>query len=237
MGLSSPDDWTLFLQNSTPTSFGPIFPDNYQGAIREFWQRHLTGNLEHAVDVGCGNGALCWIADELLNRPRVSSRITGVDFADIDPFRVLGRDRNDYPGVEFIGNTFAEHLPFADRSVDLIVSQYGIEYTDLNRSIAEVARVLKPAGRMVFVLHDTNSEVVKLSIAPLDDMRTVLSLGIHDLVLQFHELGLELRTVEERQRSAEFRALGAGTRARPSSRLASSCALTSARSNTCGRQR
>lgn len=204
---SHPDDWTLWLGSAALTPFGPVMPDNYDGALRDFWQRQLRGNPGSILDIGCGNGALCWIADELLNRPVARSRITGVDFADIDPFRVLDRDRNEHPGVDFRGKVFAEALPFPDSSFDLIISQYGIEYSDLRRSIPEAARVLRPAGRMVFVMHDRNSEVVKLTTAHLDDMKKVWSFNIHGLALDLHELRRGFRTLEERGRSSDYRAL------------------------------
>ena len=204
---SHPDDWTLWLRSAATTPFGPVMPDNYDGALREFWQRQFADGPREILDIGCGNGALCWIADELLNRPAVRARITGVDFADIDPFRVLDRDRAAHPGISFRGNTFAEELPFADDSFDLVVSQYGIEYSDLGRSIPEAARVLRPSGRMVCVMHDRNSEVVRLTTAHLDDMRTVWSFNIHGLALELHELTRGFRTLEERDRSPAYRDL------------------------------
>jgi ubiquinone/menaquinone biosynthesis C-methylase UbiE len=93
--LSHPDDWTRYLRNHTLTSFGRIFPDNYDGAIRAFWQQQLTAEpVKHVVDICCGNGALCWIANEILNADVLTTQITGIDFADIDPFQVLNLDRS-----------------------------------------------------------------------------------------------------------------------------------------------
>lgn len=206
--LSRPEDWTRYLRNYTVTSFGRMFPDNYDGAIREFWEQLLTTEIpDQLVDICCGNGALCWIADEILNQDDLRTQIIGVDFADIDPFGVLRRDPADYPGVRFIGNTLAEGLPFADCSIDIAISQYGIEYTDLGRSIPELVRVLKAGGRMAFIMHDADSEVVNLSTRHLKDMQTVLDLDIHGYVLKLFDMGLQLRTPEQRQASDEYREL------------------------------
>lgn len=149
MSNPDPQDWTPYWRRPTLTSFGDIFPNNYDGSILEFWQRQLTGQLQHVVDVACGNGALTWIANSILNRDGNRTRVTGVDFADIDPFAALKRKPGRYPQVRFIGNTPAEQLPFADASVDLLISQYGIEYSDLSRSVPEAARVLVPGASPV----------------------------------------------------------------------------------------
>jgi len=70
---SRPEDWTLWLKSAALTPFGPVMPDNYDGVLRDFWQRQFGGHLEAILDIGCGNGALCWIADELLNRAAVAA--------------------------------------------------------------------------------------------------------------------------------------------------------------------
>ena len=50
------------------------------------------------------------------------------------------------PGIDFVGS--AENLPFADNSVDLIVTQEVLEYVpDPFRAMREIHRALKPGGR------------------------------------------------------------------------------------------
>jgi ubiquinone/menaquinone biosynthesis C-methylase UbiE len=209
MALSRPEDWERYWQDTWITSFAEQFPDNYDGSFSDFWREQLTGELEHLVDIGCGNGALAWIADELLNRPSGTVRITGVDTAAIDPFRALHRNRRDHPKVSFIGSTPAEQLPFADDSVDFVISQYGIEYTELDKTIPEIARVLKPSGRMAFIMHDAESSVVRDATRHLDDFQAVLDLRIHDYALELLQLGSRLTTTQERQASSEFSTLAA----------------------------
>lgn len=48
----------------------------------------------------------------------------------------------------------AEELPFADRSFDVAVGIAVLEYTDMNRSLAEISRVLRPGGRAVIGLRN-----------------------------------------------------------------------------------
>lgn len=205
MTVSRPRDWNDHWRGQGPTSFGDFFPSNYDGTILDFWQAQLAGQIEAVVDIACGNGALVWIADEILNKEAPTASVTGVDFADIDPFAALAKQASDYPLVRFIGNTAAEQLPFADESVDLVVSQYGIEYTNLDESIPEVMRILKPNGRMAFIMHNSRSSVVAVATERLDDMKAVYALGIHDLALQLNELGRRLPTPEQRRNSREIR--------------------------------
>lgn len=200
-----PRQWGSYWKRPTITSFGDIFPDNYDASILEFWQRQLTGRTGHIVDIACGNGALTWIGNEILNSGDQTARITGIDFTDIAPFRVLRRNSSDFPSVRFIGNTRAESLPFEDGTIDMVISQYGVEYTNLDETIPELSRVLIPAGRMSFILHDKASAIIKDATAPLDDFRTVLNdIAIHDAALRLDELYRRIKKPEARRRSADI---------------------------------
>ena len=83
-----------------------MFPNNYDGSILEFWKRQLIGEFNHIVDIGCGNGALVWICNEILNQGSGKTHLTGVDFADISPFKALGREvkimKGRFTGIESV---------------------------------------------------------------------------------------------------------------------------------------
>jgi SAM-dependent methyltransferase len=110
--------------------------------------------------LACGNGAVVWIANEILNGQGARTKVTGVDYANIAPFSALGRDKKLFPMVSFLKNTSIEQLPFADGTIDVAVSQYGLEYSDIEKTIPEVIRVLKPAAKMCFVLHRNKSDLI-----------------------------------------------------------------------------
>ena len=208
MRKPDPQQWGPYWERPTITSFGDMFPNNYDASILDFWQRQLTDRTGHIVDVACGNGALTWIANEILNRDGEKTRITGVDFADIAPFRVLRRNRDDFPSVRFIGNTPAEKLPFKDGSVDMVISQYGVEYTNLDETVPELSRVLVPAGRISLILHDKASTIIKGATAPLADFRTVLNdIAIHDAALRLENLYRRIRRPAARNGSTDIQGL------------------------------
>ena len=181
--------WSPFWSNPTITSFGNLFPSNYDGLMLEFWKRQSCGDLQRVVDLACGNGALTWIANDLLNSGSGRTRITGVDLAAIDPFKALGRRAGDYPLVDFIGSTAIERLPFEEASIDLVISQYGVEYSDLDKTIPEIGRVLKASGKIGLILHDKESVIVKGAVQHLDDFKIVADdICLHDLLLDLDAL-------------------------------------------------
>ena len=189
MGTLNPDDWSHYWKDSTITTFQGLFENNYTKEILDFWQRHISGEHTHVLDIACGNGALSWIANELLNKNGNQAKITGIDFANIDPFKRLGRNQKSYPQVSFIANTSIENLPIENASADLIVSQYGIEYSDFNKSIPEISRVLKIGGKLCVMMHVEDSDLVKTEKRMLIACRSVLNEDkLHDKYLELDRL-------------------------------------------------
>jgi SAM-dependent methyltransferase len=101
---------------------------------------------ETVLDLGSGGGI-----DVLLSARRVgpTGRAIGVDMTDemLDLARRNAAEAGD-SNVEFRKGTI-EHLPVADASVDVVISNCVINLASDKRAVfAEIARVLRPGGRM-----------------------------------------------------------------------------------------
>lgn len=99
------------------------------------------------IDLGCGTGYFCaWMA-------RKGARPVGIDNS---PRQLeTARRLQEQFGIDFplhLGN--AEDLPFPDGSFDLAISEYGASiWCDPYAWIPEAARVLRPGGRLVFLVN------------------------------------------------------------------------------------
>jgi ubiquinone/menaquinone biosynthesis C-methylase UbiE len=134
-----------------------------RGKVREV--RRQTLDLAHlqsgemVLDVGCGTGTLALEASE---RAGVTGHVVGVDPAPRQIARARAKAAKRGLPVDFqIG--VIEHLPFPAESFDVVLSTWMMHHLpdDLKRrGLAEIARVLKPAGRLVVVdaTHPERSE-------------------------------------------------------------------------------
>ncbi len=107
--------------------------------LREIDLEEVHSGLS-VLDLGCGEGNQL---QALVQR--------GCEAIGLDPCPQAVahcRDRG-LPVVQAHG----ESLPFADNTFDLVVSRVVLPYTDERRVIAEVARVLKPGGRVQLSAH------------------------------------------------------------------------------------
>jgi demethylmenaquinone methyltransferase / 2-methoxy-6-polyprenyl-1,4-benzoquinol methylase len=103
---------------------------------------------EMALDVCCGTGDL---ALELRRRIGPDGRVVGCDFSE--PMLELARRKSGEQGlpVEF-GWADALELPYGDASFDAVTVGFGARnLADLGRGLSEMARVLRPDGRLVIL--------------------------------------------------------------------------------------
>ncbi|MCC5576294.1 class I SAM-dependent methyltransferase [Microtetraspora sp. AC03309] len=117
--------------------------ERWLGALRD----HLVGNLSGQVlEIGAGTGAN-------LAHYREAERVV---VAEPDPAmrqRLRRRKREASVPVE-ISSACGEELPYPDASFDAVVSTLVLcSVDDLNRTLAEVRRVLRLTGTFVFCEH------------------------------------------------------------------------------------
>jgi SAM-dependent methyltransferase len=150
--------WDRFWSYDRLASFGTgAGAGNYGTAIAAGW-RAFFAELpagSRVLDLATGNGAIAVIAIEAGDRLQV----TGADLADVSPAAFVSQCKHQLDQVRFLANTPAEKLPLDDASIDAVVSQYGVEYSDMDRSVPEAARVLAPGGRLRFAVHAAEGKV------------------------------------------------------------------------------
>ena len=148
------DYWTDYWQQGHLTSFGEDIKGNYQGPLAQGWQQFFETLEDNStiLDVGCGNGSLILLAEA--TRPK-KFIYTGVDAATLTLPATLEQGH-----IQFLQNTPAEALPLEDNSLDVVISQFGIEYSDIEVSFTEVARVAKNNADIRFVMHHVESFIV-----------------------------------------------------------------------------
>lgn len=162
------DQWTQFWRRNSITTFARQFNQNYDREFVEFWNARF-GTLRSGatiVDLGTGNGAICFLAHQYAVEHDRDYKIVGLDLADIHPREVLDKHADllaAFATVEFRSRVAIEETALDAQSVDLLTSQYGFEYADTARSIKEAHRILAPGATIALVLHHEDSEVVKLA--------------------------------------------------------------------------
>ena len=93
---------------------------------------------DRVLDACCGTGDLA-LADE-----RAGGRVVGLDFSE----RMLERARRKSATIEWVRGDLLE-LPFEDASFEAVTVGFGVRnVADLERSLHELRRVLRPGGRV-----------------------------------------------------------------------------------------
>ncbi len=125
-----------------------------RGAIRNLRRTTLdTARLapgDNALDVGCGTGTL---ALEAARRVGPQGRVVGIDPGARQVARACAKAAQQHLGATFQVATI-EQLPFPDHSFDVVLSTMMMHHLPdplKQQGLAEIARVIKPAGRLVIV--------------------------------------------------------------------------------------
>jgi arsenite methyltransferase len=156
------------------------------------------------LDLGSGAGFDCFLAAKAVG---ASGRVIGVDMTPETIAKARGNAASGkYENVEFRMGEI-EHLPVADATVDVIISNCVINLSPDKRSVIQEAfRVLKPGGRLAI------SDIVATQKLP-EDVRNDLALysgcmagatPIHELRKFLGNAGFRNVTIEEKAGSRDF---------------------------------
>ncbi|MCL6684624.1 class I SAM-dependent methyltransferase [Sphingomonas alba] len=150
--------WDLFWSYDRLASFGTgRGAGNYGQAIASGWRDFFAALPVGArvMDLATGNGAIAVMAVEAGD----NLDVTGADLASVRPAAFVSKGKSALAKIRFLSDTPAEDLPLDGGSFDAVVSQYGIEYSDLERSVPEAVRILAPGGRLRFACHAAEGSV------------------------------------------------------------------------------
>ena len=125
---------------------------SFRGKWREIrWRTLSLARIQPGdavLDVGCGTGTL---AMEVASRVGRAGRIAGVDPGTEQIARARSKAARRNVPIEFqIG--VIEHLAFPDQTFDVVLSTLMMHHLPgglKRQGLAEIARVLKPGGRLV----------------------------------------------------------------------------------------
>ena len=190
--MSIPPNWyETFFHGVTLDLWRRAIPPEQTTAEAEFLIQNLNCELgARVLDVPCGNGRLTF---ELANR---GDRVTGVDIAEefIEEARSRARDGITNPPAHPGGSDFSASVEFVlgdMRNIEGVGVYDGafcfgnsfgfLEYADMEKFLANVARALKPRGRFI-----VNTAMAAESVLPDFEEQSC------------HEMGDILMTIKER---------------------------------------
>jgi 2-polyprenyl-6-hydroxyphenyl methylase/3-demethylubiquinone-9 3-methyltransferase len=167
--------WVRTLKNLVP------------GRMRWF-ERHFDWLGKDVLDLGCAGG---FMAEAMAVR---GARVTGIDPAAKVVAAARRHSSNMGLTIQYdVG--VGEALPYDDVGFDAVVCVDVLEHVaDLNRVLAEVARVLRPGGLFLFDTINRNLIARLATITMAEGVLRLLPKGTHDpaLFIKPNELRLAL---------------------------------------------
>jgi SAM-dependent methyltransferase len=177
--------WSAFWASERRKG-GGCLPSAWQGIDRiqvQAWQRFAEDLRVTAKVLDLGTGDARVLATLKALSPRY--KLQGVDLAPALP---------DPPqGIRTRGGVAMEDLPFSDESFDAVTAQFAYEYGDPARVAAEIARVLKPGGKVGLITHRGDGPILAHNLVRRDAIRWAIE---------------EQELVEKGKKSLALRALG-----------------------------
>lgn len=166
------EHWSEYWSQGHTTSFGNTFSNGYKGIIKNTWEAYFSSLKANSrvLDLCTGNASLLRLAKASLNGD------AGIDFTGVDYANIEAKDGFDsQKNIHLSFGVNIEQLPFTDESFNYVISNFGIEYSELSKSIAEASRVLVSGGKLELVCHCFDSVLIKSNAQELKMLSQMLS--------------------------------------------------------------
>src|SRR5687767_9401826 len=145
-GSSKPFDFSGSIPGHYEQYLGPIFFEPYAIEI----SNRINPSLVHvALELASGTGR---VTRHLRNVLHPASKLIA---SDISPdMLAVAKEKSNAPNIEW-RIMDAQQIPFDDNSIDLVVCCFGYMFVpDKRKAFAEVYRVLRPGGMLLFSTWD-----------------------------------------------------------------------------------
>ncbi len=158
------EHWSNYWASGIQTSLPQDFKNNYDGEIYQFWEQVVADipSGGRILDVCTGNGAVALLLAKIAVATGREFIITAVDISEINTKHIKQNNPTTHTDmIEFISGHAVEDLnKFIAPQQDMIVSQFGLEYSDLTRSAYALSQVIKRQGYLVFITHNVNGDII-----------------------------------------------------------------------------
>lgn len=135
---------------------------------RDFYDDFLRAHCpsKDVLEYGCGPGF------EALFIAKSAFSVTGIDISDTAISQASEMARREKIDNATFRTMDAEAMDFPDESFDLICGMGILHHLDLNKSLSEIARALRPGGKAIFIEPLGHNPIINLYRKITPDLRT-----------------------------------------------------------------
>lgn len=161
----------------------------YPTEVMDFWKEQINtlNEIPTVLDAATGKGAIASYIKNVFDGHAITSVIHGCDLAQIELTSLYFEPKQEklLENIHFDYGIGLEKLPYNDCYFDLVVSQFGFEYSNWELSLPEINRVLKKGGRFIFMAHNTKSIISKNSLLGIEVLSSFIE---NDTFLKLTEI-------------------------------------------------